>query len=202
MIDEITYALPITNYVPIESKKTRIIIAHTFNHDMKHVTGWLYRYNGKYKKTAAFTIDAAGSIYKHFDPKYQARFFNNNVIDTKTIVILLENDGWLTKDSENNAFITCFGHIYKKPSDVIEKKWRGNNYWAPYSNEQVDSTVKLIKTLCAEFKIPMNAIGHNTKIDELDDNIGIIYRSNLDKHFTDLSPTWDFNRFKELLENK
>lgn len=202
IIDETKYLLPSDNYVPNESIKKLIVLGHTGNHDMRHVTGWLHRYNKKYKKTAAFTIDAAGFIYRHFDPKFQSRFFNNLELDNKTIVILLENDGWLVKDKTKNEFITWFGDIYKKSSEVVDKKWRGYQYWSPYTKEQIEATNELVKMLCKEFFIPVTAINHNTKIDDLLDNYGIIYKSNLNKHYTDLSPAWDCDKFKELVENK
>lgn len=200
IIDEVTYALPIDNYIQNESIKTLIVIGHTSNHDMRHVTGWLHRYNGKYKKTASFTIDINGIVYKHFEPKYQARYFNNLELDNKTIVILLENDGWLYKDIVKNEFITWIGDIYKQSGEIVEKKWRNHAYWSPYSDKQIDSANELVKMLCKEFFIPMTAISHNTKIDNLLENNGIIYKSNLNKHYTDLSPAWNFLEFKEKIE--
>ena len=121
MIIDNTYLLPPENYVEIESIKKQIVIGNTSNHDMKHVTGWLHRYHGEYKKTAAFTIDAAGLVYKHFDPKYQSRYFNKIEQDNKSIIILLENDGWLLKDNDKNEFITWIGDIYNQTNEIIEK---------------------------------------------------------------------------------
>ena len=202
IIDDTTHLLPLDNYIPIESIKKQIILGHTFNHDMKHVTGWLNRCNGKYKKTAAFTIDAAGLIYKHFDPKFQAIFFNNLILNKQSIVILLENDGWVMKNGEKNEFITWKGDIYKQPSEVIEKKWRGYEHWSPYTEKQMESAISLINMLCEEFFIPVSSISHNTKIDGLLDYKGVLYKSNLEKHYTDLSPSWDCEKFKNKLELK
>ena len=202
IIDEDKYSLPLDNYIPIESIKKQIILGHTFNHDMQHVTGWLHRYNGKYKKTAAFTIDADGLVYKHFDPKYQSRYFNNLELDKKTIVILLENDGWLVNNGEKNEFITWIGDIYKQPSEVIDKKWRGYMHWSPYTEKQMNSAIRLTKMLCEEFFIPLTTVNHNTKIDNLLDYNGVLYRSNLEKHYTDLSPAWSCELFKNKLELK
>jgi hypothetical protein len=77
--------------------KKKIIIGDTFNHDMQHVISWTHRYNGEYKKTAPFTIGKDGVIYKHFNPKYQSLYFNDLDLDKNSILILLENDGWLIK---------------------------------------------------------------------------------------------------------
>ncbi len=114
---------------------------------------------------------------------------------------MLENNGSLIKDSENNQFIDWVGHIYNKPEEVVEKRWRNYQYWAPYTDEQVDSTVELVKRLCKEFYIPKFAIPHNTKLSQVDDFEGVLYKSNLEKYYTDLSPAWNCEAFKEKLEN-
>lgn len=202
IIDETTYILPKDNYIQVETIKKHIIIGHTFNHNMRHYVGWLHRYNGKYKKTAAFTIDSFGFIYKHFDPKYYSRYFNDKDFDKTVIVVLLENDGWLVKNGEKNEFLTWIGDIYKEPNEIVEKKWRGYSYWSPYTKEQLDSAQELVKSLCEEFSLPLTSVAHNTAIDRLEEYEPILYRSNLNKNFTDLSPAWDFNRFKNKVEIK
>jgi N-acetyl-anhydromuramyl-L-alanine amidase AmpD len=190
------------NYISVNCVKTNIILASTFNNNMRHVIGWKNRLNGKNKKTAAFTIDAAGTIYKHFDPKNYSNFLKNVNLNTKSIVILLENDGWLVKDNNKNEFINWLGDIYKEPDLVFNKKWRGYEYWVPYTKEQFEATIDLVKILCNEFDIPLQAISHNTKVDNINDFNGVIYRSNIEKHYTDLNPSWDFNEFKNRIENE
>jgi len=200
IIDDITYKLSKDNYISLKCEKKRIIIGHTYNHNMQHVIGWKHRHNGKYKRTAAFTIDAAGSIFKHFEPSYTSKYFNNLDLDTKSIVILLENDGWLIKDVTNNEFITWVGYIYKEMNGVVEKKWREHSLWCPYTQEQFQSVQDLVKMLCEEFLIPLTSISHNTKVDNIKNYEGIIYKSNLSINNTDLSPAWDFEKFKNKIE--
>lgn len=200
IIDKKTYVLDETNYVNFESIKKQIVIANTFNHDMKHFIGWKKRHNGNYKKTAAFTIDAAGVVYRHFDPIFQSKYFGNTDLDSKSIVILIENDGWLYNDAEKNIFITWIGDIYNKPEKVFEKRWRGYTHWVNYTKEQFNSCVELTKMLCDEFYIPNNVMSHNTKIDGLSDFNGVLYKSNIEKYYTDISPAWDFEQFKNKLE--
>lgn len=192
-IDE-SYILSNKNYVNIESIKKQIVIGNTNNHDMKHYISWVNRYNGNYKKTAAFTIDGDGIIYKHFEPRYQSEYFNNLEQNNKSIIILLENDGWLTKNVEKNSFISWLGYIYKG-EDVFEKKWRGHNYWSQYKKEQIDSAVSLVKELCSEFYIPLNAMTHNVKMNDLEDYNGILYKSNIETYYTDVTPAFDFEYF-------
>ena len=89
IIDDRTYSLEEKNYTPIECIKKQIVIGHTLNKDMKHVIGWKKRNNGEYKKTAAFTIDVAGVVYQHFDPRYQSKYFGKLELDTKSIIIFV-----------------------------------------------------------------------------------------------------------------
>ena len=201
IINEDKFVLSTKNYVEKENIKKQIVIGHTFNHDMRHAIGWLHRHNGHYKKTAAFSIDAAGFVYKHFDPKFQSEIFNDKHLDDRSIVILLENDGWLIKNNKNE-FITWNGDIYKKNPDIVRVKWRGYEHWAPYTTNQVESAGNLINHLCNDFSIPLNVISHNTKVAGLKDYEGVIYRSNLDMNNTDLSPAFNFSDFKEMIENK
>jgi hypothetical protein len=196
-----SYMLSKGNYVKIESIKKQIVIGNTNNHDMKHYIGWVNRYNGKYKKTAAFTIGIDGIIYKHFEPKYQSEYFNNIEQNNKSIIILLENDGWLIKDVEKNSFLSWLGYIYKE-DDVFEKKWRTQSYWAQYRKEQIDSATILVKELCKEFFIPLTAMTHNVKMNDLDDYTGILYKSNIETYYTDLSPAFDFEYFINNIELK
>lgn len=201
VIDKTSYELSTNNYINEETIKHQIVLGHTSTNDMLHVTKWKNRLNGNYKKTAAFTIDIGGGIYRHFDPIYFSNILGNIEFDKKSIVILLENSGSLIKDGENNQFIDWIGHIYNKPEKVIEKRWRNYQYWAPYTDEQVISTVELVKSLCKEFYITKFVIPHNTKLNQLDDFEGVLYRSNLEKYNTDLSPAWNFEEFKNKLEN-
>lgn len=197
-IDDKTYQLEEKNYIPIECIKKQIVIGHTNNHDMKHVVGWKKRNNGQYNKTAAFTIDAAGVVYKHFDPKYQSKYFGKLELDTKSIIILLENDGWLTRKNANSAFYNWKGDIYN--GRVVGKLWRGNNSWSHYTDNQFESCVELVNMICDEFFIPNVAMSHNTKIDDLSDFQGVVYKSNIERYYNDLSPAWNCEEFKNKVE--
>lgn len=199
-MDKITYRLAGRNYHRENSIKKQIILAHTSSSDMGHMYRWNNRLNGNNKKTAAFTITRDGLQYEHFDPSYYADFTGNIEIDKKSIVILLENDGWLFKTLENNVFINWIGNIYNQPDDICLKKWRGFTYWAPYTEKQVESTLNLVNDLCNEFQIPKVVVSNNVKIDDAAEINGVLYRSNLERHFTDLNPSWPFKEFKTKLE--
>ncbi len=201
MINKRSYKLPENNYIKEETTKDKIVIGNTFSLDMKHYIGWKLRYNGKYTKTANYTIRLDGSIYEHFNPKYYSNFTDNIQFDKTVITIVLENEGWLIKDLNNeNIYITNSGNIYNRVDDIIIRKWRSNRYWSPYSEKQLESTVKLVNKLCNDFNIPLEVIAHNTKITKINDYKGVLYKSNLNNYFTDVNPSWDFINFKDKVE--
>lgn len=200
IIDDKKYVLPERNYIKEETIKKQIVIGHTSSNQMKHFQGWNLRLNGNYDKTAAFTISTDGSVHQHFDPIYTSNILTTRELNNRSIIILIENEGWLVKDIQKNKFINWVGDIYNKPDLVVEKRWRGYVYWAPYSDKQLKSAINLSKKLCEEFYINKFAIPHNTKIDNLDGFEGVIYKSNIEKHHTDLSPAWNFEKFKFELE--
>ncbi len=200
LIDKKLYKLGEDNYIKTICDKHQIIVGHTFHSNMEHVIGWKNRLNGKYKNTAAFTIDINGKIFQHYDPKYQSRFLKNDVVDKYIIPIVLENEGWLMKDEKNNYFLNWNEDIYGREDNIVERKWRNNCYWAPYSSKQLDSLVELSKYLCDKFEIPHQTIGHNTKVDTISSYNGVVFKSNYNKDFTDLSPAFDYVKFKNKLE--
>lgn len=201
IIDKDKYRLGEDNYFPIKTIKKQIIIGNTFNSEMKHVIGWKYRLNGKYKKTAHYSINELGEVFEHFKPEFQSKFFNDKEIDSKSIIILIENLGWLEKD-ENNQYITIYGDIYKNQDNVLTKKWREHEYWVKYNEIQMESALELVKQLSDDFFIPRTIFSHNTKVEDLYDYEGSLYKSNLEKHYTDLTPAWDYKIFKQKLEKK
>lgn len=202
VVDKTSYILPADNYAEIESIKKQIVIGHSSSTHEELMTKWITRLNGKYTKTAAYTIDKQGRIYQHFDPIYFSNILGNVDFDKKSVVILLENEGWLIKNEDENQFLNWVGHIYNKPEEIFEKRWRNYLHWAPYTNEQLNSTIELVDSLCKEFSLKRYAVPHNTKIDDLDDFNGVLYKSNIFKHSTDVSPSWNFEEFKFKFENR
>lgn len=199
-IDESTYELETSNYYQKEYKKTKIVIGNTNNDGMQHVYGWKHRIMGNYKKTSTFTIDRKGNIYKHFDPIYYSDFVGDETIDKKSITISLVNQGWLVKDILKDKFYDWVGNPYKRRVKVLEKRWRGQSYWDPYTSKQYSATLELIEYLCREYDIPKRVISHNTQIDTFQSFDGVSYRSNYFKEKTDLTPAWDFKKIKNKIE--
>lgn len=197
------YKLPESNYNKKFSNKKRIVISNSFSVNMSHYVGWLNRYNGKYKKTAHYTITLDGKIYQHIDPIYQSEFIGDKNFDESTIYVVIENEGWLREkiDSEN-TYINYVGYIYNRDESVFVKSWRNNNLWAPYSKEQIESTIFLIKNLVNEFNINKSVPDSNVKIVNQLLEYGVLYRGNIDTKYTDVNPNWGFTFFKDNIFKK
>jgi N-acetylmuramoyl-L-alanine amidase len=201
IIDEVKYNLDSLNYIEIESPKKYIVLTHSGRALENTFVKWKHRLGGKYTKTAHYSIDFKGNVFKHFEPIYCANNIGHIDFDKKSIIVQLENEGWLDVN-KNNEFCNWIGDIYNRPDEIVEKKWRGYSNWAPYLPSQFKSALELVSELCDEFFIPKVAVPHNTKVDNLDDFSGVIYKSNIEKNFTDLSPAWNCEEFKYKLETK
>jgi len=196
------YQLSVQNYYTSNYNKKQIIIGDSFSFGMNHFFGWANRHNGVYKSTAPFSITRDGVIYEHYDPKHHSDFLNIKGVDEKSIPIVLENIGWLTKDFDNDMYITWFGDIYNGDNEIVEKKWRNYSYWLKYTKEQYESLELLCEYLIDRFDIPSNVIGHNTNVNGVDKIGGIVYKSNFSALYYGVNPTFEFERFVNNIHKK
>lgn len=197
-----SHILDSKNFHKAHHMKKQIIIGNTYSNGLNHVVGWKNRFNGNYKTTAPITILRNGDIHHHYDPKYYSEFMGIKHIDKYSIPIVLENLGWLTKDLQNDKYLTWIGDIYNGEDEVIEKRWRNHKYWTSYTDEQLNSLVETCKKLCIDFEIPLKTMTHNTYVSSVENVEGIIYKGNFSKYYTDVNPTFEFDKFKNKLEVK
>ena len=100
----------------------------------------------------------------------------------------------------SKVFIPIKGFLSEKLKP-LNVEWRGKEYWAPYSDEQMKSLVELCKYLCKEFSINTTTLTHNTKINGVSKLEGITYKSNYNELYRDVSPAFDFNYLIENLKH-
>jgi hypothetical protein len=164
---------------------------------MNHFIGWQFRKGGDYKRTAPFTISKYGEIFQHFKPEYYCDFIGMKQVDKFIIPILIENEGYLFSDiKKGNTYYDYLGREFTGP-EILAQKWRNHTYWAAYTEEQMNAAALLVKYLLDEFDIEKNVMGHNTKFDDIYNYKGVAYRSNYNSIYTDVSPAWDFKKFRE-----
>jgi N-acetyl-anhydromuramyl-L-alanine amidase AmpD len=188
------------NYKPVGKQKVKkqIILCHTSREASDYLASLNFRYNEKYDKIPNFFIDRWGKVFQLLPENSHSNFFREENINRNSIILMLENLGWLEKKPLSNHYINWNGSIYKEM--VYEKKWRDYFFWQPYTVNQIESTAELCKLLIEELNINKQCIGHNTKIDGVQKYEGIVTRSNFLTTHTDLNPSFNFESFEKLLE--
>jgi N-acetyl-anhydromuramyl-L-alanine amidase AmpD len=156
--------------------------------------------NGKYQKIPHYLISKNGEIYQLQQNNKFSNFFEDEKLNQNSIVVMLENLGWLERIPLSSDYINWKGSIYR--GDVFEKKWRDYFFWDPYTKKQIDVLGELCNKICEESEIPKVCSNHNTKIEGIKNFEGIISKSNLDSRYTDLNPSFDFEQFLKKLEHE
>lgn len=183
-----------------QKKKKQIILMHSARDINNYLMSLKYRYNGKYDKIPNYVIDREGKVLKLLKDNEYTNIFPESNINKNSIIICLENLGWLEKEPLKNSHINWIGDIYKET--ICEKKWRDYFFWQPYTDIQVQNTAMLCKEIMKNNSIIEDCIGHNTKINGVERYEGVVTRSNFDSDYTDLSPAFDFTQFLKYFENE
>jgi len=183
-----------------EKEKKQILLTHSGRNIMDYMMSIKYRFNGVPKKLPHYLIGRDGKVVQVLEDKYNSNFSSNDRVNSKSIVICLENLGWLEKVPLKLHHINWIGNIYK--GDVFDKKWRDYFFWQPYTDIQLEKTAELCKNLCEKHKIELKCVGHNTKVKGIESFLGILTKSNFDDFATDLSPAFDFEKFNKLLNDE
>lgn len=212
-INSTRFILPPENYYSELFTKKTIVLHHTNGWaekngkpSMNHFYWWKSHYgsiNNRAKVATAFSIDTDGNIYQHFDPKYWAYHLGlgkaRNYLDKQSIGIELVNEGQMTKDS-NGKFHWYSGEVaipYNRVDDepvYVEKKWRGYNWFAPYTEEQIKATLWLVEYLSKNYGIKMNFIEDcEYRPDLLSGNFEGIYNHANVRDYPSTRPKWDLS---------
>jgi N-acetyl-anhydromuramyl-L-alanine amidase AmpD len=198
MIDIIKYG----EFKPVgkQKKKHQIILTHTSRNINDYFQSLKFRFNGDFKRIPNYIITREGKIIQLLGNTEHSEYFKDSNINRNSIIISLENLGWLQKEPLTDHYINWIGDIYK--GNVFEKKWRDYFFWQPYTEEQVQSTNSLCNKLLKEMKIKPQIVEHNTKIAGIEKYVGIVSKSNYDTIYTDLSPAFNFNELLKKIENE
>jgi len=179
-------------------KKKQIVLSHSSRNVRDYLVSLKTRYNGNNEYLPNYIIDREGNIINIIPPETYSKYLDIGRYDKNVITICLENLGWLRKNPLHGGYVNWIGNIYNE--GIYERKWRGHFFWQPYTEKQLESMGSLIEQLCTDFNIPKTLIGHNVKVDGVEKFEGIVTKSNYDSTHTDLSPAFDFDELKKLLE--
>lgn len=188
------------NFVGTHQDKKQIILTHTSRDVEEYLMSLKYRMNGKFTRIPHYIIAKDGSVIQTLSEEHYSDFFHYPQINEESIIISLENLGWLEKVPLKDQYTNWIGNIYK--GSAYEKKWRDYFLWEPYTEIQMQSAAELCIKLVTEHKIEKKCIGHNTKIDNVDKLGGIVSRSNFETIYTDVSPAFNFEKFTTYIKNE
>jgi len=180
--------------------KTQIILCHTSRPILSYLNSLYYRLDGHFRKIPTYLISRDGMTFKNFDIEDHSDFMGDPEVDQQAVVICLENLGWLKYDHLNNMYINWIGDIYK--GEVYQKRWRDHTYWAHYPSVQLRECAILLKEVCENLGIPLKLLGHNVKVEGTETFSGIVSRSNYNELWTDVSPSFDFNKLKKYIDEE
>jgi len=183
-----------------QKKKHQIILTHTSRNINDYLQSLKYRYNGKFRRIPNYVITRDGKILELLSNTSHTDYFTETNINRNSIIICLENLGWLEKEPLKDYYVNWIGDIYK--GMPYEKKWRDYFFWQPYTTRQIDLLVSLCGKLFKEMSIKKQVIGHNTKITGIEKYEGVVTRSNFDINYTDVSPAFNFEEFLKKIENE
>ena len=126
-----------------EDNKSQIILVHTGRPTENYLQSLKFRYNGKLNRIPNYVITRNGNILKLLNNGEFTDFFSNKHVNRNSIVICLENLGWLQKEPLKDYYVNWIGDIYKEPTKVVEKRWRGFNYWSSYTDKQFECSKQI-----------------------------------------------------------
>jgi len=179
--------------------KNKIILVNTFRDVKNYLMSLKYRHNGHYNKIPNYIVTKKGDVLKLLDDLDYSSFFKDKILNNNSIVIAIENLGWIEKNKETGFNNNWIGDIYN--GEPYYKRWRDYDYWDVYTDSQMESLSLLCSQICDKMKINKKFIGHNTKTDSYLKFNGILSRSNIFKTYTDISPSFDVKLFEKNLEN-
>jgi N-acetyl-anhydromuramyl-L-alanine amidase AmpD len=183
-----------------QKRKKQIILCHTSREVEEYLTSLNFRYNTHYDKIPNYIVTKNGKVLQLMHDSCYSNIMYDANVNRNSIIVMLENLGWLEKKPLTDHHVNWIGNIYKQ--GIFEKKWRDYFIWQPYTTSQTETTAKLCNYLLEENSIEKNFIGHNTKIDGAERYEGVICRSNFDSMYTDLSPAFDYGYLQKKIENE
>jgi len=209
-INDTKYVLPTKNYYQKPYTKKAIVLHHTNGWtvvkgtkdrpSMNHFNWWK---STDIHVSTAFSIDYKGNIYQHFNPQHWAYHLGlggaKSFMDKQSIGIEITNEGYMTKGSDGKFkwYSNKTPLSYNRPQDepfFIKDGWRGYNWYAPYSNEQYESTLWLVKFLCDEYGIKKNVIADNNyHLEILDGSFEGVYNHSNVRDYPSRKPKWDLS---------
>ena len=187
-------------YIAEEHTKSQVYLHHTAGGGNARAVSKFWNSNSS-KIATAFVIGDKGEIVQCFSSKHWAwhlgvgsEIFESNKIpfidlNKTSIGIEICNFGPLTQ--KDGKFYNYFGGIISLSGVTeLDKPFKGHKFWQKYTDEQIESTRKLVIYLCETYKIPFD---YRTAIWDIDLNAlknvpGIYTHNSVRKDKSDVYP--------------
>jgi N-acetyl-anhydromuramyl-L-alanine amidase AmpD len=179
-----------------KTKKTQILLCDTLRPYNHFINSIRYRYNGEYPKVPHYVVTKKGEIYNLFSSDYYSEFTHNK----NSIVVCLENLGWLQKSSLAPMYTNWIGDVYR--GEPFCARWKDRFFWDTYTADQIIALSQLVEILHLKHDIPKVVINHTASIPQPTKFKGILARCNYSNIFTDISPAFNTKLFEKLLNDE
>lgn len=142
-----------------------------------------------------FIIKRNGEVLSKKNIEKKSHFLDRLHFRDRHISIALSNLGHLTKGYDK--FYDLYNNVYKS-KDIYTKAWRLHQYWEPYTDEQYNSLVSVIKKTKNDSDLYVNEdLIYEKSISKKN---GVYYRNNYDEAYLDITPAFDIKKLKRLLK--
>jgi N-acetyl-anhydromuramyl-L-alanine amidase AmpD len=179
-----------------KTKKTQFLLCNTLRPYNHFINSLRYRNEGACEKLPHYVITKKGEIFSVVPSEYYSVYLSTK----NTIVVALENLGWLQKNPLAPMYSNWIGDVYR--GEPFTARWKERLFWDPYSVEQITALTTLIEMLSVKHNIQKTFIGHNNPITAPQKFKGILSRCNLSHIYEDISPAFDTKLFEKLLQNE
>lgn len=157
-----------------------------------------------------FVVGRNGNIYNLFASKYWSYHLGlgtvggNTAMSRECIGIEISNIGPLVSSGDNLVTTYSSADVYCSKDETqfyseLSQNFRGFKYYATFTNNQYDSTIKLLKFLCARYNIPKTFVPEAQRYQTMSASDfvsfrGIVSHVNCRTDKVDIGPAFDWNR--------
>ncbi len=193
--------LPDGQYIKAPVKKQNIILHHTVSSNAD--SPWRWWASTPERVATAYIVAKDGTVTECFDPSHWAYHLGmkhprNTEFSRRSVGIEIVNEGQVRRRGdlwEWNFLHGAKPGIYR--GEVVEAQpWRGFSFWAAYAQEQYEAVGELCGMLCDRFGIARTVCDSLSLDLTAPDRFGVCSHRNLVASKFDLSPAFDFQKFK------
>ncbi|MBN8545870.1 MAG: N-acetylmuramoyl-L-alanine amidase [Ignavibacteria bacterium] len=179
--------------------KAQIVLHGTASSSATGVGDWWNLQKGAI--ATAFAIDKSGEVIELFPACYWAYHTGNgSAYDSRNIGIEIANEGYLKEINGKFHWNAGSGwQEYKGEVFDLKSTWRGFRYFAGFTEAQYEATAKLCAGLCCYFDIKPSVQDNFEYSPSYLAYKGIVKHCNLYSGKLDVTPAFNINKFKILL---